>query len=157
MPALILLAAAAAASTPGWARSFIKHTLNLTEYRAASIDLDGDGRPEVLVLSDGQEWCGSGGCYFFVLARHGRMVREAARTTITRAPIRVLPSISHGWHDLGILVAEGGIIPGYTARLRYDGRHYPENPTVPPAEPMRHPSGRIVLDTLPLLPSQLAR
>ncbi len=111
----------------------------------------------MLILTTDAEHCGNGGCDFYVLTRLDGIVRVAARTSISHPPIRVLPSTSHGWHDLGVLVAEGGIIPGYTARLRYDGRHYPENPTVAPAEPMRRPSGRVVLDVLPLLPSQLAR
>ena len=157
MPALLLLAAAAATSTPDWARPYVERTLHLTSYRTANVDLDGDGRPEVLVLASGPEWCGSGGCEFFVLTRHGRTVREAARTSITRAPIRVLPTSSQGWRDLGVLVAGGGIIPGYTARLRFDGHRYPSNPTVPPAEPLRRPSGRIVIDAVPLRPAQLAR
>ena len=157
MPALILLAAAAAATTPDWARSYVVDTLHLTKYRVANADLNGDGQPEVLIYDDGPDSCGSGGCDLFVLSRVAGRVIVISDVSITRPPIRVLPSISHGWHDLGVFVAGGGIIPGYTARLRYDGRHYPENPTVPPAEPMRHPTGRIVLDVLPLRPSQLAR
>ncbi len=62
----------------------------------------------------------------------GRLSR-VTNISITRPPIRVLPTVTHGWHDLGVMVAGGGIIPGYEARLRFDGHSYPSNPTVPSA------------------------
>ena len=41
------------------------------------------------------------------------------------------------WNDLITYVRGGGIVPGYYARLPFDGRTYPENPTIPPAQPLR--------------------
>src|SRR5262245_44169381 len=35
-------------------------------FRHALIDLDGDGRPDAIVLLRSQDWCGSGGCTMLV-------------------------------------------------------------------------------------------
>jgi len=66
--------------------------------------------------------------------------------TVAQQPIRVLDTKSNGWHDLGVWVQGGGIQPGYEARLSFDGKEYPSNPTVPPARPLTaNVSGRIVV------------
>jgi len=67
-------------------------------------------------------------------------------TRRTQLPIRVLSTKTNGWHDLGVGVAGGGIQPGYEARLRFDGRTYPSNPTVPPAQELKAKvEGKIVI------------
>jgi hypothetical protein len=53
--------------------------------------------------------------------------------TITNPPIRVLDQKLNGWHSLGVWVQGGGIQPGYEAELRFNGKSYPKNPSVPPA------------------------
>lgn len=105
-----------------------------TRYVDASVDLNGDGVPEVIVYLNGTAWCGSGGCTMLILAPEKSTFRVITRTTITRPPIGVLKSKSQGWHDLSVWVRGGGILPGYQARLRFDGQKYPSNPAVPPAE-----------------------
>ena len=72
-----------------------------------------------------------------VLAPNGDSYIQITAMTITTAPILLLRSKSHGWHDLGVQVQGGGIIKGYEARLSFDGHSYPENPTVPPARAIR--------------------
>ena len=54
--------------------------------------------------------------------------------TIVRRPIRVLETKSNGWHDIGVIVAGGGIQLGDEAILPFDGKSYPTNPTVLPAK-----------------------
>jgi len=41
---------------------------------------------------------------------------------------------SHGWRNLIVFVAGGGILPGYYAELRFNGKTYPDNPTIKPAK-----------------------
>jgi hypothetical protein len=53
--------------------------------------------------------------------------------TLANLPIRRLATSSRGWSDIGVYVSGGGIIQGYEAVLRFDGRRYPGNPTVAPA------------------------
>jgi len=108
-----------------------------TRYLSAFVDLDGDGKNEAIVYLMGDTSCGSGGCNTLVLAREGAAWKVVNNITITRPPIRVLSSTSHGWRDISVWVRGGGILPGYEARLSYNGKSYPGNPSVPPASPLR--------------------
>ncbi|MET0238760.1 MAG: hypothetical protein ABW184_02585 [Sphingobium sp.] len=142
MIAAILLAASV---VPADAKSFITGDLKLTDYRAAAADLNHDGSPEVLVLANGPDYCGSGGCALFILTRQARSYRVVTKLSVTRPPIQALPTSSHGWDDLSVTVAGGGIIRPYQAQLRFDGRRYPRNPTVAPAVPAKGKAGRVVI------------
>ena len=105
-----------------------------TRYVAAFRDLNGDGTPEAIVYLISNGWCGSGGCNTLILARDGGSWKVVTNITITRPPIRVLKNSSNGWRSIGVWVQGGGIQPGYEAELRFDGKTYPRNPTVPPAQ-----------------------
>jgi len=104
-----------------------------TQYFSAFVDLNGDGTPEAIVYLTGQSWCGSGGCRTLILARNRSSWRVVTHITITRPPIRVLSNASNGWRNISVWVQGGGIQPGYEAELRFDGKTYPSNPSVPPA------------------------
>ncbi|MFT8309322.1 hypothetical protein [Acetobacter malorum] len=125
---------------------------HLTHYTVALTDLNGDNRPEALIYAmatqngGGQpDLCGSGGCFLYVLSLTPTGYRRVTSISITQPPITVLPTITHDWHDLGVLVAGGGIILGYEARLRFNGRSYPSNPTVPPATRLKDTAGKQVI------------
>jgi hypothetical protein len=107
-----------------------------TRYSSVFVDLKDDRTKEVIVYLTGRGWCGSGGCRMLILAPEGTSFKIIAETTITRLPIRVLATKSNGWHDITIMVAGGGIQPGYEAVLSFDGKTYPSNPSVPPAHPL---------------------
>jgi hypothetical protein len=115
-------------------------------YFAKQVDLNGDGRAEFVVHVAGPMVCGTGGCDTFVFAQEGSGLRLVSRTSVTRPPIVVATTTTQGWRDLVVRVSGGGIIAGYDARLRFDGRTYPANPTVPPAEPLKAPaSGEVAI------------
>jgi hypothetical protein len=105
-------------------------------YSAAFVDLNGDGKPEVIVYISGRNWCGTGGCPTLILASMGSSYSVVTHITITRPPIRLSKNLSHGWRNISVWVAGGGIDPAYQAELRFDGVTYPSNPTVPPARPL---------------------
>ena len=102
-------------------------------YFSSSIDLNGDGGPEVVAYVAGPMVCGSGGCSALVLAREGDGYRVVTAISVAQPPIRVSTRSSQGWRNLLVGIAGGGI-PAGTAELKFDGTSYPSNPTVPPAE-----------------------
>ena len=104
-----------------------------TKYSDAYVDLGGDGKQKAIVYLSGRWWCGSGGCTTLVLAQHDSSWIVITKMTITRPPIRLLDTVSNGWRNIAVWVQGGGIQPGYEAELRYDGKSYPTNPSVPPA------------------------
>jgi hypothetical protein len=57
-----------------------------------------------------------------------------------------MPGAKKGWRNLAVFVAGGGIMPGYFAELQFDGKSYPENPSIGPARPLKHkPKGRAII------------
>ena len=105
-------------------------------YFSGQIDLNDDDRHETLVYVAGPMVCGTGGCTTLVFAADGDSYRLVSRITVSRPPISVAAGTTSGWRDLIVRVSGGGVLPGYDARLRFDGRPYPGNPSVPPAEPL---------------------
>lgn len=115
-------------------------------YSHAVTDLNGDGVPEALVYLGGPYRCGSGGCSLYILRRGAGAWRLINSVTLTKLPIRQLATSNRGWSDIGVYVQGGGIIEGYEAVLRFDGRRYPGNPTVAPAYRGRNGApGRILM------------
>lgn len=125
--------------------AFVERTLHVSSYKRAEADLNRDGHPEAFVYVTDRDYCGSGGCMLVVLSPRGRSYRVVLRSTVTQLPIRLLRTSSHGWRDIGVTVAGGGIARPYMARLRFNGRRYPSNPTMPPAVPLRRRSGRLLM------------
>ncbi len=102
-------------------------------YFAHAIDLNDDGQDELVVHVAGPAVCGTGGCNTLILTPQGAIYRLVADISVTNPPIRVAASKTHGWHDLIVeLGGAGG--PSGPILLRYDGAHYPEDPSDAPAE-----------------------
>jgi hypothetical protein len=133
------------ATPPDAAAAFVQQTLHVSSYKRADADLNGDGRLEAFVYVTDQGSCGSGGCNLIVLSPQGSNYRVVLQSTGTQLPIRLLPTSTGGWRDVGVTVAGGGITRAYTARLRFNGHRYPSNPTVPPAVPLKRPSGKVLI------------
>ena len=104
-----------------------------TKYQHAFFDLNSDGVEDVLVLLEGNDWCGSGGCTLLVLK--GQVLSEQAQppvyniisqSTVTRTPIGVADAESQGWHDV-IVHSDGA-----EKLLQFDGQSYPPNPSIQP-------------------------
>ena len=120
-----------------------------TKFISAFVDLNGDGKQDVIAYLLGPKWCGSGGCTMLVLAPQGSSYQVITRITITRPPIRVLDTKTNGWHDLSVQVGGGGISEGYDAKLAFNGKKYPSNPTVLPARKLQDKAtGDIVIPSI---------
>ncbi len=129
----------------GYTRSPLSSADSTLRVSVATVDLLGNGTQETLVYLRSQDWCGTGGCPLLVLRRDGASFKVMSKTTITRLPILILPTRSHGWSDLGVTVAGGGVMRAYVARLPFDGSGYSRNPTMPPARRVRDLHGAIVI------------
>ena len=117
-------------------------------YSSAFVDLNGDGVQEVIVYVTSPSLCGSGGCVTLILASAGANYKIVTAVTITRAPILVFSNSSNGWRNIGVWVQGGSILPGYEAELRFNGKTYPSNPSMPPARQITgHPPGRVVISS----------
>ncbi|MCM5570088.1 hypothetical protein M6I34_06175 [Burkholderiaceae bacterium FT117] len=114
-------------------------------YFDARVDLDGDGTPEVVAMVAGPMVCGTGGCPVLVFTPSPDGLRLVSRISVSRPPVAVSSRSSHGWRNLIVTIGGGGI-PSGSAELRFDGRRYPFNPTVPPAlAPADLASGEVLI------------
>lgn len=118
------------ASRPGALESWRIHE-GFGELRSGTIDLNGNGVDEYVVRATDQDYCGSGGCTFFVLSAKAGGLRTVSRSTVTREPIRALSTTTHGWRDLIVRVGGGGI-ETHDVILRWTGKGYPANPSLAP-------------------------
>ncbi|MGB6985587.1 MAG: hypothetical protein WBD74_06365 [Candidatus Aquilonibacter sp.] len=110
----------------------------------ATIRDQGTGAEDVVVYVSGRMWCGSGGCSLLVLSPSDATFRVLGKMTIVQLPVQYLRTTTNGHADLVVLVAGGGILRPYYAKLAFDGRSYPSNPSIPPAQPIPTPHGEIL-------------
>lgn len=94
------------------------------------VDLNGDKKPEVIVFLFGRGMCGTSGCDALLFQKVRGKYKLVTAFAPARNPIIVSQSKTNGWRDLVFYNAGGGIIPGYYSRSRFNGRAYPNNPTV---------------------------
>lgn len=96
------------------------------------VALKGTRKNQVIVLMHGATMCGSGGCPAYIFDRVGSGYKQVAAFTLVHAPIIVLPTQHNGWSTLSWVVSGGGEKAHY-ARLDFNGRTYPSNPSTAPA------------------------
>lgn len=117
-----------------------------TRYRFSFVDLKDDGTRQVIVYFTDKYSCGTGGCTTLILTSEGSSYKVITSISIAHLPIRVLTTKSNGWHDISVVVAGGGIVDAYEAKLSFNGKKYPGNPTVPPAKRLvKKVPGKVVI------------
>lgn len=103
------------------------------------VDLNGDGKPELVAQVLGPMVCGTGGCPLLIFRepRPGQL-QMITRMSLFKEPLIVAERRHNGWKELisRVRIDAGH---GYYAELLYDGQSYPTNPSVPPAIPLRRP------------------
>jgi hypothetical protein len=85
-----------------WA-DFEKNAGRHVQFTVAHADINGDGRPDLLVSLDdpGFGYCGSGGCAgYAILATARGYAPKAIELAYFFAKTTVLPTVHHGMHDL---------------------------------------------------------
>jgi hypothetical protein len=132
----LLAPVAASAQAPGSLPADIQNVIrkefdDKTHYLDASADLNGDGKPEIVVYVVGPMACGTGGCptMVFTPAATGSGYRRVSTINLTRPPIRAVAATTSGWRNLIVNVSGGGA-KSRDVELLFDGRGYPTNPTV---------------------------
>lgn len=99
-------------------------------YVYARVDLNGDGKDEVLVYTLGSFFCGSGGCGLLLFARGNDGYSLVNEFAITQSPVVVSDRKTAGWSDLFRLEAGGGASASYV-RHAFDGNRYVEKGRTP--------------------------
>lgn len=106
--------------------SVIEHTYGKTDYLEAWRDLNGDQIKDAVVLLQGTEWCGSGGCTMLIYhAKNDHSLTLVTKTTVTNTPIYQLSTKQNGWSDLSVYSKGIGQV-----KLSFDGKSYPSNPSL---------------------------
>lgn len=109
-------------ANPSYTRAVVGDTR--ARYAYERIDLNGDGREEVLVYLMGSFFCGSGGCNLLVLAEAPKGGYSLVNDfSITQLPVTVSPVKSRGWNDIWRLESGGGAKASYV-RHAYNGKRY---------------------------------
>jgi hypothetical protein len=79
-----------------------------TRYVDGAIDLNADGKAEVVVYVVGPMACGTGGCPTMVFTSLGAGCRLVSTISVTNPPIRVSATSTSGWRNLIVHVSGGG-------------------------------------------------
>ena len=145
------LEAAILRAEPDFRRSVVETggRMGRASYVHASVDLDGDGRQEVIVYLMGPFFCGTGGCdllLFRPTPRGGYALVSNFPTS--RVPIIVSENPTRGWRDLWRLQSGGGLPASYVRQV-FDGRRYMERERIPADAGV--PAGTPVLSGEPTL------
>jgi len=100
-------------------------------YYYNKIDLNGDGIPEVFVYLVGPYVCGTGGCSGVIFKQENGEYKVLSRFSLVRNPVIISNTKTNGYRDI-IMYVSGGGIKSFFARVRYDGKTYPMNPSIEP-------------------------
>lgn len=122
------------AAEPDYIRATVGVTGTEGRYVYGQVDLNADGRQEVLALAMGSIFCGTGGCNLYLLRQTDQGYALINKFPRSRLPLIASPQKTDGWHDLIRWESGGGVPPSYV-RHRFDGEKYVEQERLP-AEPM---------------------
>lgn len=116
---------------------YLKNDLtNLEEidrkFQFYKIDLNNDGKEEIMVNFLSPYFCGSGGCTLLLLSHEAEVI---TKFSVTRTPIWVENEMVNGWKTL--LVKDRGELKALT----FQNGSYPSNPSVLPKAPFDAASG----------------
>lgn len=115
-------------ATPQLASAIKAFTKDDSSYQVTYADLNNDGINDSIVLLEGANWCGSGGCTMLVFeGLEGGDFNLASKSTVASAPIYVLEKDSNGWSDLSVYTKDKGQV-----MLKWGGSNYPSNPSLQP-------------------------
>ncbi|MEG0481478.1 MAG: hypothetical protein RR569_00065 [Acinetobacter sp.] len=111
-------------------QSVFAYTKDSSTYEVAFDDLNGDGQQDALVLLNGMDWCGSGGCTMLIFkGKSNQKFEFLSKTTLVGSPVYSTTYVSNGWKQLLVYSRKHGQV-----MLKFDGAGYPLNPSLLPVE-----------------------
>ncbi|MCF6199214.1 MAG: hypothetical protein L3J67_07430, partial [Hyphomicrobiaceae bacterium] len=123
-------------------------------YRSVGVDLNGDGKAEILALLEGEDWCTTTGCTLAIFEKGSFGYRPVATIRRVWGPLIVTNERRNGWSDL--VVGTGKRSFGHRVRLRFGARGYPGNAvTLTPMPADIEVNGEVMIERAELMP-QLA-
>ncbi len=100
-------------------------------FDVGAADLNGDGRPEALVLFTGDDWCSPTGCSLVIFQPQEFGYRPVSHVVSVRPPVLLPPAQGGIWRDL-IVRTGGGAAPERTVRLAFSSKGYAANALIQP-------------------------
>ena len=116
--------------SPDYTRETVEIDGREARYAYGRVDLNGDGRPEVLAMPMGSIFCGTGGCNLLLLSDRGDGYAVINTFPISRLPVILSDQQTNGWHDLVLRESGGGVPPSYV-RHTFNGTEYVEAERLP--------------------------
>ena len=113
-------------ASPDYTREIVEIDGRGARYVYSRIDLNDDGRDEVLVYLLGSIYCGTGGCNLMLFTDTGDGLSLVNDFPISRVPVTVSAERSNGWKNLIRPESGGGIPPSYVTHV-FDGERYVEH------------------------------
>jgi heat shock protein HslJ len=136
--------AAILTASPSYTRDVVEAggVVGRGRYVYARVDLNGDGKDEVLVYTLGSVFCGTGGCDLLLFTPSQGGYALVNDFPITRNTVVVSDHKTAGWSDLFRHEAGGGASSSYVRHV-FDGKHYVEKERT---KGKQAPPGRRVFD-----------
>lgn len=106
------------------------YTEDQSTFNVAFNDLNQDGIDDAIVLLNGQNWCGSGGCTMLIFkGKADQQFELLSKTTLVDRPVYATTYTQNGWKQLLVYSRKHGQV-----MLKYDGKQYPLNPSLLPIQ-----------------------
>lgn len=101
-----------------------------SKYDYTRVDLDGDGRRDVLVMFSGPHsyWCDLNGCSLAVFKASNDGFSMVSESFPVRGPLYVAETKTEGWKNLIIHVSGQAYADAKNVAMQFDGMTYPRNP-----------------------------
>jgi hypothetical protein len=90
------------------------------QFKYSQIDLNRDGKKEILIGLTGPYFCGSGGCSMILSTHQGDVITQF---TVVDYPVYIAKESTNGWQDL--ILYSGS----KNRKVKFDGQSYPKNPS----------------------------
>lgn len=119
-------------------------------YQYSGADLNGDGKPELIVYFTGEAWCAKTGCTLAILSQSRHGYRTISTIRRVKAPVFIAETATNGWRDLFLHTGHGTATEAPQVKLSFGGNGYPGNAiTIPPRPKDAVTIGEVIIEHRP--------